>query len=127
MDTPFVGSLATYHGSNTAAHGDGYLIAPDAPGPDGEARYRLGRPGADRELRRVRRSSFTVQPTDWPEGAVPVEIAGHWYMGAWAEPGGSRYARVIRFHYAGCVLGEWCRFREVTPEIRELDSLRPAP
>lgn len=129
---PVIGSLVTYHGSLAALHGRQFLLLPDTNcthcyDNDGEGplHYTLADPTTDQALKHVRPTSFTPVHEDWwPSDAVDFNIAGYAYKASHAEPGGSRWARIVHCHTAtGVSHRMWCRFDgDPTPAIRALDA-----
>lgn len=112
-----IGSLVSYHGSLTEYHNRTFLLL---PGTDGQ--YLLADLKADGELRNVSPRSFTPFGVQWwQDDAIDIDISGYRYKASHASGGGSANSRTIHYFTAtGPLRKNWCRFPQMTPEVRAL-------
>jgi hypothetical protein len=134
----FIGSHVTYNGRHTEMHDRPLYVLPCTWEGRCEAcnEWDLSNEAADRDhfmvvdlstdscVKHADRASLTVIPHEWPEDAVPFNINGYWYTAAYTTQDGiSDRARTVHFYTAEDFMGRtWCRFDELTPEVRRLDE-----
>ncbi|MET7686340.1 hypothetical protein [Streptomyces sp. NPDC005423] len=135
----FIGSRVTYGGPTNVLHGCSLLVLPcrtksrclacDEWDQDNSGLQ------ADREhfmildlttgtyVKHAARGELTPIPHEWPSDAVPFNINGYWYAAAYTTAGGSDRARTVHFYAAEDYMGRtWCRFENLTPDVRRLDE-----